>query len=77
MSRDITLRKPLIFLFFPPGHSPSVQTETGGSSQTAEQLLHRHRTSEEEAERSHCVADRVRIDPQASRSLKSWICLQT
>lgn len=41
------------------GHSPSVQTETGRGDTAAEQLLQRHHTSEEEAERPHCVANRV------------------
>lgn len=54
----------LAILLFPlTGHSPSVQTETGGGDAAAEQLLQRHHTSEEEAERAHCVANRVRAVP--------------
>lgn len=55
----INLSKPAILLSILVGHSPSVQTETGGGDTAAEQLLQRHHTSEEEAERPHCVTNRV------------------
>lgn len=64
----ITLSKRAVLLFPLTGHSPSVQTETGGGDAAAEQLLQRHHTSEEEAERPHCVANRVRAVPTAGLS---------
>lgn len=60
------------------GHSPSVQTETGGGDAATEQLLQRHHTSEEEAERPHCVTNRVGAVQAAGLSRpKPWRVLST